>query len=54
MYYHILGGSLLRYLSEVATPIVNDAECRGRYTAGRINTDKQVCSGGGQTGACQV
>jgi len=47
------GGPALRYLNEVATPILTDAACKARYANGRINTATQICSGGGNKGACQ-
>jgi secreted trypsin-like serine protease len=47
------GGPALRYLTEVATPILTDVACRARYNIGMINTNIQICSGGGQKGACQ-
>ncbi|CAF1488322.1 unnamed protein product [Adineta steineri] len=47
------GGSILRYKSEVATPILSDTACRARYNAGMINPAYQICSGGSNKGACQ-
>jgi hypothetical protein len=52
--FGILGGPALRYLTEVATPVLTDVACRARYNIGMINTNIQICSGGGQKGACQV
>ena len=48
------GGSIERYLLEVATPIVTDSECQRRYSTGMISTAIQICSGGNKQGACQV
>jgi len=47
------GGSVTRFLMEVATPIVTDAQCQARYNAGMISTATQICSGGSRKGACQ-
>jgi len=47
------GGTITRYLMEVATRIVDDNECRKRYSTNMINTNTQICSGGNKTGACQ-
>ena len=54
MLFSIVGGKLLRYLSEVPTEILNDTACRSRYQVGMINTNTQLCSGGNDKGACQV
>ena len=49
-----VGGAVARYLMEVATTIVTDTACQGRYSTGMINTKNQICSGGSNKGACQV
>jgi len=47
------GGAITRLLMEVATTIVTDSACQSRYSAGVINPNTQICSGGSNKGACQ-
>ncbi|CAF0925706.1 unnamed protein product [Adineta ricciae] len=49
----VYGGSLLRYLTEVPTPVLSDTACKARYNTGMINSANQICSGGNSKGACQ-